>query len=192
VDGILAIDELDRKILRLLSQNPEISQSEISESLRISQPAVNMRIHKLQEKGVLARLVGVNVKKAELFLAKIDVSTNNTEPLLNFVNNCPLYFNSFLTSGRYNLMIFLIGENVRSLMSCVDTHLRQNALIKDYITDMEFSIIVTPVQDFVVPIKPVLDKKKTAPCGTDCSSCSLHGDRCLGCPATIHYKGALL
>ena len=189
---ILEIDELDKKTLRLLSQNPEISQTEISESLRISQPAVNIRIHKLKEKGILAHLVGVNVKKAELFLAKIDISTNNTEHVLKFLDNCPLYLNSFLTSGRYNLTILLISENIRSLMSCTDRHLRQNAVMKDLIKDMEFSIIITPIKDFIVPIKPILEKKKTAPCGAECNNCSLYTDRCLGCPATLNYKGTLL
>lgn len=185
---------MDKKILRLLSQNPEITQHEISESLRISQPAVNLRIHKLKEKGVLAYLVGIDIKKAGLFLAKIDIATTNTEHILNFLNNCPLYFNSFLISGKYNLTVFLIGENIRSLMSCVDIHLRQNALMKDHIKDLEFNIVVTPIKDFIVPIKPNIDKKKITSCDEkDCSNCILlKEDRCLGCPVSIHYKGTLL
>jgi hypothetical protein len=27
-----------------------------------------------------------------------------------------------------------------------------------------------------------------APCGADCSACSLHQQRCKGCPATKHYR----
>lgn len=183
------LDHVDRKILLLLSQNPEISQTDLAEHLKISQPAVSARIHKLKQAGVLTHLVGIEVKKAQLFLAKIDVVTKDTEHITSFLEKCPIYLNCFLTSGRYNLTILLVGENVRSIMSCVDLHLRPDPVIKD----MEFSLIVTPIRDFVVPIKPILNKQKVTPCKIDCCSCAYYkNDRCLGCPCSICYKGILL
>jgi len=183
------IDEVDKKILCMLYQNPEVSQGEIAEHLRISQPAVSARIYKLKEKGALAHLIGIDIKRAQLFLARIDVVTENIENILDFLNKCPLYFNSFLTSGRYQLTVFLIGENIRSLISCVDYHYRE----KPFMKDIEFNVELIPIRDLIVPIKPILDKKKITPCETDCSDCTLYiNDRCLGCPASIHYKGTLL
>jgi len=183
------INDIDKKILHLLSQNPEISQIDLAEQLKISQPAVSARIHKLKEAGALAHLIGIEVKKAQLFLAKIDIVTNNVEHVLSFLEKCPIYINGFLTSGRYNLTVLLMGENMRSIVSCVDSHLRPNPVIKE----MGFDLIVTPIRDFIVPIKPILDKKKTTPCEKDCNSCAFYKDnRCLGCPASIQYKGNLL
>jgi hypothetical protein len=131
----------------------------------------------------------IDVKKAQLFLAKMDIATNDVEGVLSILNTCPLYLNSFLISGRFNLTVLLVGENIRSIMSCVDSHLRKISLIKD----MEFSLVVTPIRNFVVPIKPNMDKKKITPCGTNCSSCALYmNDRCLGCPVSTDYKGDLL
>jgi len=185
------IDEIDKKILRSLSENPELSQVELSEGLKISQPAISARLHKLKETGVLAYSVGTDIKKSQLFLAKIDIVTTGTEDVISFFDKCPLYLNSFLTSGKYNLTVLLVGENMRSIMSCVDSHMRNNSLIKD----MEFNLIVTPIRDFIVPIRPILEKKKTIPCETetDCSNCTLYtNNRCLGCPASVHYRGSLL
>jgi Lrp/AsnC family leucine-responsive transcriptional regulator len=183
------IDDTDKKIICLLSENPQLSQAELSERLKISQPAVSARIRKLEEKGALARLVGTDIKKAQLFLAKVDVSTDNVEQVLKFLDTCPLYLNSFLTSGRHNMIIFLIGENIRSVMSCVDSRLRQNLPVRN----MEFDLIVTPIRPLIVPIKPNMEKKRTTPCSADCSICTFYlNDRCLGCPASIHYKGNLL
>ena len=183
------IDETDKKIICLLSENPQLSQAELSEKLKISQPAISARIHKLEDRGALARLVGTDIKRAQLFLAKVDVSTDNVEQVLKFLETCPLYLNSFLTSGKNNLSVLLIGENIRSIMSCVDSHLRQNPIVKD----TEFDLVVTPIRPFIVPIRPSMDKKKTTPCGADCGSCTLYAnDRCLGCPATVYYKGELL
>lgn len=47
------LDETDRKIMSMLIENPKMSQAEISECLKISQPAVSLRMRKLEEKGVL-------------------------------------------------------------------------------------------------------------------------------------------
>lgn len=183
------IDDVDKKILYLLSGDSQISQAELSERLKISQPAVSARIRKLEEKGALAHLIGTDVKKAQLFLAKVDVSTNNVEQVLKFLETCPLYLNSFLTSGKHNITILLMGENIRSIMSCVDSHFRQNAQMRN----MEFDLIVTPVRPFIVPMKPNMDKKKVTPCGIDCITCTLYAsDRCLGCPISVHYRGNLL
>lgn len=183
------LDDVDRKIMSLLSQNPEVSQVELAKQLNVSQPAVSSRIRKLGEKGALAYIVGTDVKKAQLFLANLDVATNHVEQFLNSLEGCPIYLNSFLTSGKNNLTVMLVGENIRSIMSCVDSHLRQNPLVKD----TELDLIVTPIRPFVIPIRPSVDKQKTTPCGADCGSCTLYAsDRCLGCPATVHYKGELL
>jgi Lrp/AsnC family transcriptional regulator, leucine-responsive regulatory protein len=98
-----------------------MSQAELSESLKISQPAVSARIRKLEEKGILIRSIGTDLKKADVFLAKVDVSTNSVEKVLQFLEKCPLYLNCFLTSGRHNMSCLLVGESVKSLMSCVDS-----------------------------------------------------------------------
>jgi len=184
------LDDIDRKILQMLSQDPVMSQAELSKLLKISQPAVSARISKLEQKGTLARLVGTDVRRAQLFLGKLDIATNHVEQFLKYLDSCPIYLNSFLTSGKNNLTVLLVGENIRSIMSCVDSHLRQNPFVRD----AEFDLIVTPERPFIVPLKPSVDKKKgVTPCGANCGGCSLYAsDRCLGCPATVHYKGQLL
>ena len=183
------IDEINRKILSNLSEDPEISQTELSHRLKISQPAVSLRIRKLEERGVLARLIGTDIKKAQLFLAKVDLTANNVPKVLESLEKCPLYLNCFLTSGRHNMTCLLIGENMRSILSCVDSRLRQNLPVEN----IEFDMIVTPTRPFIVPVKPKMEKKAVTPCGADCSTCTFYtSDRCLGCPASIHYKGSLL
>jgi Lrp/AsnC family leucine-responsive transcriptional regulator len=183
------IDDTDRKIMYLLSERPEVSQTELSERLKISQPAVSQRIRKLEENGILAHLIGTDVKKAQLFLAKVDITTNNVPKVLEAFQNCPLYLNCFLTSGRHNMTCLFVGENIRSIMSCVDARLRQNLPVEN----VEFDLIVTPTRPFIIPVKPTLEKREITPCGADCSACTFYqSERCLGCPASIHYKGKLL
>ena len=186
---MVKIDDADKKILKMLSQDPEISQIDLAERLGISQPAVSSRIDKLKKAGMLTHFIGMDVKKAQLFLAKIDMVTIDVEDLLSSLDRCPFYLNGFLTSGRHNLTILLIGENMGSIISCVDSHIRSNPLVKD----MEFNIVLTPIRNFVVPINFHQEKKEITPCGKNCANCNLYLDnRCLGCPASVHYKGTLL
>ena len=183
------IDDTDRKMLYLLSEQPGVSQAELSERLKISQPAVSLRMRKLEERGILARLIGTDIKKAQLFLGKVDLTTNDVPKVLEVLEKCPLFLNCFLTSGRHNMTCLLVGENIRSIMSCVDSRLRKNLPVEN----LEFDLIVTPTRPFVVPAKPRMEKQETTPCGADCSACDFYtSERCLGCPASVHYKGKLL
>ena len=183
------IDEVDKKILSVLYQEPNVSHTELSKRLKISQPAVSARMHKLEKEGVLTHIIGTDIKKTTIFLAKLDLSTDNVEEILKFLDKCPLYLNSFLTSGRFNMTVLLVAENIRSIMSCVDSHWRKSLPAKN----IEFDLIVTPVRPLIVPMKPNMEKKTSTPCGADCGNCTLYAsDRCLGCPAAIHYKGNLL
>jgi len=184
-----SIDEIDKKIISILSGNPGISQAELSAHLKITQPAVSLRIRKLEEKGIVTHMIGTDISKAQLFLAKVDLSTNDVEGVLRVLEKCPLYLNCFLTSGRHNMTCLMMGENVRSIMSCVDSRLRQNLPVRN----IEFDLVVTPTKPFVVPLKPRMEKSPLTPCGADCGTCSFFkNERCLGCPASIHYKGRLL
>lgn len=47
------MDELDRKILRLLAQNARMPVKEIAQQVNLTSPAVSSRIHKLEQDGVI-------------------------------------------------------------------------------------------------------------------------------------------
>lgn len=48
------MDELDRKILTLLSQNARMPVKDIAERISLTSPAVSSRIHKLENEGVIS------------------------------------------------------------------------------------------------------------------------------------------
>lgn len=183
------LDSTNRKIISLLSENPEMSQIELSHHLGLSQPAVSARIRELRKNGVIEPILGMNIKKAGLHLAKIDLASSNTEKILGFFDICPLYLTGLVTSGRHNLCLFLVGENISSIEAFVDRNLRT----KPYVTDMEFNVVITPTKDFILPVKVNTEKKEKAPCGEICKDCSHYkSGRCLGCPSTIYYRGTIL
>ncbi len=186
----LDFDKRDREILSLLEKSPEMSQNEIAEKLKISQPSVSARIHKLKQKGALAHVVGMNLKKVSLYMAKVDVMASNTSSVLDIFKDCPYFLNGLIVSGNHNLCLFFIGEDIATLEAIVDGHLRSNPLVKS----AEVSIVITPVKDLVMPLRMNFDFSDVPPCGNgcNCKECMHHkSNRCLGCPVTNSYNGKI-
>jgi DNA-binding Lrp family transcriptional regulator len=185
---IIRLDEKDKIILSLFEQNPEITQSEIAKHLNVSQPSVGVRIHRLRASGFISHVIGVNLKKLNIPLAKVEVTASNTHQLLETFKHCPYFLNGFIVSGKNNLCMFFAGEDISTLEAIVDAHLRRNP----HVSSVEFNVVITPVKDFILPLKTHVAKKKTTPCSSECCNCEYyHSERCLGCPLTESYKGAL-
>lgn len=186
----LDLDKRDREILSLLEGYPEMPQSEMAEKLKISQPSVSARIHKLKKNGALSHIVGMNLKKVNLYMAKVDVIANNTSSILDIFKDCPYFLNGLIVSGKHNLCLFFVGEDIATLEAIVDGHLRGNPLVRA----AEVSIVIATMKDFVMPIKMNFESSDTPPCGNgcNCKDCSHHiSNRCMGCPVTNSYNGKI-
>lgn len=184
----LDLDKRDREILSLLEKHPEMSQSEIAEKLKISQPSISARIYKLKQKGALSHVVGMNLKTVNLYMAKVDVIANNTSSVLDIFKDCPYFLNGLIVSGKHNLCLFFVGEDIATLEAIVDGHLRSNPLVRG----AEVSIVITTMKDLIMPVKMNFDFSDTPPCGNGCNcrDCPHHiSNRCLGCPVTNSYSG---
>ena len=182
------IDQKDRIILSLTHDNQEISQEEMAKKLHISQPSVAARIKKLKERGLIEQIIGVNLNKVGLKVAMVRLATTNTEKILNMFRDCPFFLNGFIISGKDNLVLLLVGDDMASLESIIDSHIRPD---KD-VQSVDFDVIITSIKDFVIPINIPTDVLNKPPCGLDhkCEDCSaFQTNRCFGCPATGKYKG---
>ena len=185
----LKLDEKDRKIMTLLSDNPDISQEVIAKKVSLSQPSVAIRLKKLKDSGAIVNACGINPLKLGFYLAKVDFTTDNTTKILNIFKDCPYFLNGFIVSGRNNMSLFFVGEDISTLEAIVDYHLR--AL--EEVQNVDFNIVIGVAKDLVMPIKMDFEMSDRPPCGIDfnCGDCAIHGNRCLGCPVTRHYKGSL-
>ena len=182
------IDKKDRTILSLTYGDQEISQEQIAKKLHISQPSVASRIRKLKERGLIEQIIGLNLNKVGLKVAMVRLATTNTEKILNMFRDCPFFLNGFIVSGKENLVLLLVGNDMASLESIIDSHIRPD---KD-VQSVDFDVIITSIKDFVIPINIPMQSLNNPPCGLDhkCEACyAFQTNRCLGCPATGKYKG---
>jgi len=96
----LKLDDIDRKIISLIQQEPNLTHTQIAKKINRSQPTVGMRIKKLEKSGILQFQPGINFKKVELFLAKVELKTKNPEEILEMAKFCPFMRNAFRLSGE--------------------------------------------------------------------------------------------
>jgi DNA-binding Lrp family transcriptional regulator len=180
------LDQKDRKIVSLFHDNQDIQQEEIAKIVNLSQPSIAIRIKKLKERGIINTIVGVNLNKVGIYVAMVIVRTSNTTKILNMFRDCPFFLNGFVISGEKNLMLLMAGEDLASLESIIDERLRPD----EDVQSADFSIIISSIKDFVMPIKMIERPLKSPPCGIDYKECqAYHENRCFGCPATSRYKG---
>jgi len=164
---ILSIDEIDRNIIELVQEDPSLTHTQIAKYVNRSQPTVGMRIRKLEEMGVLKFQAGLNLKTADLLLAKVDLDTLDTEGIENLVRNCPYMINGFRQSGDFNFSILIIGFEFRQLDKMVNKHFRNNPAVSRVI----MNVVTDVVNDFVLPFN--FKFEECGVCGTNecCKEC---------------------
>ena len=163
----LGLDDRDGIILSEMQKNPSVSQEEIAKKIKLSQPSVGARINKLEQKGILSYVNGVNFRIVELSLAKIDLSATDTAAIINEFRDCPFFINALITSGRHNLCLFFMATDLKRLEGIVNHHLRGNQKVKD----IELNIVISTAKDFILPLNIDYESKSQLSCEQECKDC---------------------
>jgi Lrp/AsnC family transcriptional regulator, leucine-responsive regulatory protein len=162
-------DSTDKKILTSLCQNPHLSQSEIADKVGLSQSSVAVRIEKLRKHQMIEYQIGVDPLKMGLSIARVDIATKDATIFLDMFRNCPHFINAYAISGKYNVCLFFIGDDVKTIETLVNDHIRSSPSVNDVTVD----IIIGATRNFVVPIKFVDEKHEVPQCG--------YGKICIKC-----------
>ena len=165
----IGIDDKDALLLSTLMQDAQTSQQALANKLKISQPSVNARVRKLKEKGVLVEAAGLDAKAAGLALARVDCTCTDTEKLLGKLSHCSFFVNGFILSGKRNLSLFLLGEDLEKVEDIVNIYLRGN----ETVSDVEVTVVVQSTKSFICAVD--LANEHQHPCNDKhgCAACDL-------------------
>ncbi len=144
----LKLDDIDRQIISIVQEDPNITHTDIAERINRSQPTVGMRIKKLEKSGVLVFQPGINFKKVNLFLATVEVKTKNPDDLMEMAKCCPFMLNAFRLSGEHNISILLASSKLDKLDNIINYHFRRNTDIRS----VSMEIVTDIAKDFILPI----------------------------------------
>ena len=164
----LKIDEVDKQIIQLLQNNPDMTHSEISEKVHKSQPAVGARIIKLRRKNLLNTQIGVNFKKVDIKLAKVTMLVKNVGDILSKMEKCPFVLHAFKISGTTNLLVFIAAPDIKTIDLMVDLCWRKHP---DIMT-INVSYIISSVKDLILPVNFDIEFFGEFGCGRE--GCMVH------------------
>ena len=144
----LKLDDIDRQIISIVQEDPNITHTDIAERINRSQPTVGMRIKKLEKSGVLVFQPGINFKKVNLFLATVEVKTKDPDEIMEMAKCCPFMLNAFRLSGEHNISILLASSKLDKLDNIINYHFRRNPDIGS----VSMEIVTDIAKDFILPI----------------------------------------
>ena len=142
---LLEIDNDDKKIIEMIEQNPNITHSDIAKEIDKSQPAVGARIIKLERKNLLTKQVGFNIKKVDIKVAIVYVSTKDVDTIVEKIKECPFINHAFKISGEFNLLCFISASDLQTIEKLVDLCFRRDPNV----TNVKTNILIESIHDFV-------------------------------------------
>ncbi len=189
------MDEVDNKIISNLQKDGRMKVAEIAEKVGYSGMGVHKRIKKLITKEAMKISADLNPFFFKLSPAIVMLEMESADTMNNLLDrfkNCPRVVKIFKTVGGYNLVALVIAENKDTLesISIEKCSLRSNLGVRR----SEFYPISDILFSPFIPVRESLTHKdkKIAPCDVDCISCKRYAEKkCVGCPATYHYRGTL-
>jgi Lrp/AsnC family transcriptional regulator len=144
----LKLDDIDRRIITLVQEDPNLTHTQIAEKINRSQPTVGMRIKKLEKEGILQFQPGINFKKVDLFLASVELNTKRPNEILDMAKFCPFMLNAFRLSGSHNICILLASSKLDKLDNIVNYHFRNDPSVQAVAMNMVTEI----AKDFILPV----------------------------------------
>ena len=114
------MDITDKKILKILSKNANISSTEISGLVNLSVPAVNKRILRLQKEGIINFFTIVtDPKKLDktitAFVFIVMQYGDSIKSLLQYAKNESDVLECYAITGEYDYMLKICATDIESL-----------------------------------------------------------------------------
>ena len=120
LDGL---DELDRKIVRLLIQNARMSYSEIGQQVGISRVAVKMRVQALEQKGIIEEYTTIiNPQKISGAIScyfEIETKPENLAETAELLRKNDIITQIYRVTGKSRLHVHAVassGEEMENLL----------------------------------------------------------------------------
>lgn len=126
------LDGTDLKIINELSRDGRKSFVEIAKKTGLSQVAIKNRVEKLIADNFLKIQGQLNISKCYSVSASIEIEADEATiaKLIEKFEKSPLVYHLVKTSGRYNLLLSIVAQNLESIQTLVDREVRRNPGVK--------------------------------------------------------------
>jgi len=189
------VDRVNERIVSELLKDGRASYKELGDIIGYTIMGVKRRVEKMLSEGLIEVSAGINVDALNLHTALILLEIESREALsrcLERFKECPRVVNMFTLLAGYNLAVLVIAENDETLES--ESMERCSLRSMHGVRRTEFypigSIHYSPF--LRARLNLATKDREVAPCGVRCGPCERYqAKKCVGCPATKHYRGPL-
>ena len=113
------MDDLDRKIVHLLTKNARMPVKEIAEQVNLTSPAVSSRIRRLETEGVIGGYTVILHQPGEearvQALVSVSVNADSRDGFLALAERDPRVLQCWKVTGSYNFIAKVSCENIDDL-----------------------------------------------------------------------------
>ena len=147
------MDAIDKKILRILSENANTTATEISNLVNLSVPAVNKRILRMHKDGTINHFTIVtNPQKLDktitAFVFIVMKYGDSIKSLLEYANNEPDVLECYSITGEYDYMLKICAKDIKSLEDKILSIKNKKGVMKSHtmisLMEHKFSPTVLP------------------------------------------------
>ena len=131
------MDDIDRKLLQILSQNSSATATEMMSQVNLSIPAINKRIQKLRQSGVIRQFtILVDPEKVgrpiQAFILVVLQQNPHMDCFMKNIHADPDILECYAVTGEYDYLLKVCASDMEMLEEKL-THLkRQSGVIKSH------------------------------------------------------------
>ena len=131
------MDQIDKKILQMLSRNAAMTATEMVPKVNLSIPAINKRIQKLRDSGVIRRFT-IQVdpesvgKPITAFILIVLQQGARIETLMEFIQSDPEIRECAGVTGEYDYLLKVCASGVPALQKKINILKREAGVVKSH------------------------------------------------------------
>ena len=147
------MDELDLKIIKILSENADITATKIKELINLSIPAINKRIQNLKQSGIIKRFTVITDDKKigkpiTAYIFVVLQASGFMEPLLEYANADEDILECSAITGEYDCLLKVCAESIEQLDEKLAYLKKHKGIIKSNtmlsLTNYKYSTTILP------------------------------------------------
>lgn len=131
------MDDIDYKIIKILSDNANATATEISTQVNLSIPAVNKRISKLKQTGLIRQFAVVLDpekvgKPIQAFILLLLQQPSGASKLTEYIQSDPDILECYAITGEYDYILKVCARDVAHLEKKLNHLKQQKGIAKSY------------------------------------------------------------
>ena len=131
------MDDIDHKILGILSENANATATEIMVKVNLSIPAINKRISKLRQSGTIRQFtVILDPEKAgkpiQAFILVLLQQPSGADNLTKYIQSDPDILECYAITGEYDYILKVCAKDVTHLEKKLNLLKQQKGVAKSY------------------------------------------------------------